>query len=730
MKLCLYPPIEGNQVMKDLNTLDHFKLSEDLVEVLMHKTQSPEPLFFRILVAYYFTKVASMMHCNIKTHDRGIIPVNMYAINLSPSGTGKGHSTNIMEEEVINQFRDEFLNSTIEVRANMNLDKLALERSIKRNSNRDVEEIAVKKEYDKLGAMPFSFDGGTSPAVKQVRHKVLMADAGSLNFEMDEIGSNLLGNVEVLTTYLELFDVGKVKPKLTKNTSDNVRNEDINGRTPTNMMLFGTGTKLLDGDKVEQEFDDMLGTGYARRCFFGYTTETNRVNTLTPGEIYDMLTSSKDSTFLSNLSNQLHSLADMVNFDKELTMTRDISVLLIEYKMYCEDKALTLGLHEETRKAELSHRYFKALKLAGTFAFIEQNHEITETILYNAIKLVEESGEAFAKVLTRERNYVKLAKYIASIGREVTHVDLVEDLPCYKGTAQIKQEMMSLATAYGYKNNIIIKKSFIDGIEFLSGESLKEVDTKSMTISYSQQMSDNYINEQVNFDDIQKLTQATGFHWINHYVMNGDRREKSIIPGFNLLVLDVDGGTPLDTVKLLFKGLKFHAYATKSNTDADNRFRLILPMNYELKLSKEEYTQFMENIYEWLPFDVDTSTKDRCRKWLANKASWFTNDGELFDVLPFIPKTQKNEERKKIYTDQQSLNNLQRWFINNTGEGNRSNQMIKYALLLVDSGHTYEIIHSMVRDFNDRLPNKLSDDELLSTIMQSTMKAISAREGA
>ena len=42
------------------------------------------------------------------------------------------------------------------------------------------------------------------------------------------------------------------------------------------------------------------------------------------------------------------------------------------------------------------------------------------------MKLVEDSGEAFDQMLTRDRNYVKLAKYISTVKRDVTHVDMVE----------------------------------------------------------------------------------------------------------------------------------------------------------------------------------------------------------------------------------------------------------------------------------------------------------------
>ena len=256
--------------MRDITTVPHFKPSEDIVEVLMHKTQATDPGFFRNLVAYYFCQVASMMRVDISTHDRGVIPVNMYAVNLATSGFGKGFSTNIMEEQVIGEFRTNFLEYTIDNLAQKNLYKIATSRAAKKATDPEEELLLVQKEYEALGAMPFSFDSGTTPAVKQVRHKALMANAGSLNLIMDEAASNILGNVEVLNTFLELFDVGKVKSKLTKNTAESKRNEDIHGRTPTNMMLFGTPIKLLDGGKVEEEFDTMLSIGYARRCFFGF----------------------------------------------------------------------------------------------------------------------------------------------------------------------------------------------------------------------------------------------------------------------------------------------------------------------------------------------------------------------------------------------------------------------------------------------------------------------------
>jgi len=713
--------------MKTFEEMEYHPTSEKLVNILCSKTQNSNPLFFRVLVGYYFSLVASMMRTTIATHDRGDIPVNMYALNLSTSGSGKGFSTNIIENEVINLFRSRFLEETFPILAENNLPKLALKRSNRKSTDPDEELVRVQKEFEQLGSLVFSFDSGTPAAVKQMRHKLLMADAGSMNLQIDEIGSNLVGNMDVLDTFIELYDVGLIKSKLIKNTSDNVRNEEIVGRTPTNMMLFGTPSKLLNGSKTEEELYSMLETGYARRCFFGYSRASNKIHEQTPEEIYAQLTNKDANLYLQDLSNRLENLADIINVNKRLVITKETSLLLIEYKLKCEREAHLYPEHEEIKKAEISHRYFKALKLAGAYAFIDDSTELTEAHLYQAIKLAEESGDSFNRLLTRDRAYVKLAKYIATCKRDVTQADLVEDLPFYRGAQGQKSEMLSLAIAYGYKNNIIIKKSFSDGIEFLRGETLKKTDINKMVLSYSTDITSDYRNEHAPFDQLHKLTQASGLHWVAHHLNGGYRNEENCIAGFNLVVIDVDGGVNISTAKLLLKNYKFLIYTTKRHTAQENRFRIVLPINYELAMDAKDYKEFMANIYEWLPFDVDKATNQRARKWLSHDGSYEYNDGDILDALPFIPKTSKNEERKELMNTQQSMDNLERWVINNIGDGNRNNMLLRYAMILLDGGFDFENIRQRVMTLNSKIADKLDEAEVMATIMITVAKTISKR---
>jgi len=701
--------------------------SEQVVNILCDHTQSDDRLFFRLLTGYYFSLAATQMRCSIDAPDRGQIPVNMYTLNLAPSGYGKTMSMNLLEERVLHLFRTRFLEETFPLLAEQNLPKLAMKQANRKSTDPDEELVRVTKEFAQLGELVFSFDSGTAPAVKQMRAKLLMANAGSMNLIMDEVGANLIENMEVFHTFIELYDKGLVKQKLIKNSSENVRGAEIVGQTPANLLMFGVPNSLMDGAKTEEALMSMLDMGYSRRCFFGYVKNGRRKSGRTAEQMFIDRTNHSNDAAVEALAERLESLADIINANKKLRISRDTCILLNEYQLNCEARAEQLPEHMEIRKRELSERNFKVLKLAGTYAFIDDSPEVTDEHIYNAIKLAEDSGEAYTQLLTRDQKHVKLAKYIANIGSDVTQADLTEDLPFYRGGAGVKQEMLTLATAWGYKNNIIIKKSYEDGIEFLRGETLKKTDLDQMVLSYSTDFATDYRNERAAFDQLHKLTQAPGMHWTAHHLIGGHRNEENCIPGFNLVVVDVDGGASLSTARMLLKNYKSLIYTTKRHTDNENRFRIILPTNYELALDAKDYKEFMSNIFEWLPFEVDTATGQRARKWLSCDGHYEYNDGELLDVLPFIPKTSKNEERKQLLNSQQSLDNLERWVINNIGDGNRNNMLLRYAMLLVDAGFNFEAVRVKVVELNHKIPDKLDESEIMATVMITVAKTLSKR---
>lgn len=643
--------------------------------------------------------------------------------NLPEDYDGKGYSVSIMEDEILFGFKSRFLEETLPILSEANLWKIASTRAARNGTDQQEEFDKISKEYNGTGAYAFTFDSATTPAAKQFRHKLLLAGAGSINFQQDEFASNLLGSVEILNLFLELYDKGVVKQKLTKNTKENQRNEEMEGKTPTNMLLFGTPSKLFDGGQTEDLFYSMLETGYARRCIFGYGSRDKKAyHSQSAEEIYHRQVQASNDATIQKWAGIFYNLASPANVNWTSDVPDDVGIRLMEYKIQCEREAELLPDHAEIKKAELSHRYFKAIKLAGIYAFIDSSLDVTLDHLMSAILLIEESGKCFERILDREKTYVKLAKYIASVETEVTHADLHEALPFYKSSNSSRNEMITLATAWGYKKHIVIKKNFVDGIEFFKGETLKETNLSECVVSYSDHFAYQYQNEKVPFEDLHQLTQTKGFHWINHHVKNGHRTEENIIQGCNLIVIDVDGGTPVETAAEILKEYKYLIYTTKSHSEAEHRYRIVFPTNYVIKLDTEDYKEFMNNILSWLPFESDETTNQRCKKWESHDGNYYYNDGELLDVLTFIPKTSKNETYRQQLSKIENLSNLERWFAQRIATGNRNNQMLKYAYALVDSGLSLGDVEKHVKSFNSKLNNPLPTAEIEGTILVSVAK--------
>lgn len=717
----------------DFSKMGYDPLSEQLVNVLQKKSQrntEADKHFFRTIIAYYFAKIASMMRAYTYTKTKQEKDIRLFTLALAPSGYGKGFTTSTIEQNVIHSFRERYELETKKLVTEDNLIKLTAVRAKRKKVHADELLPLTHAEYQSNGEDVFSFDSGTAPAVKQLRHKLLMSGIGSICLEMDEVGSNFSNNQELINIFIELYD-GIVKQKLTKTTSENKRNEEIVGMVPTNMLLFGTPSKLMDGGRTESDFYSMLETGYARRFLYANVEKDKKEKTQTAAERFASMTDTSLDLTMAAIASKLEDFADVKHYRKKISMPEDVELKYIEYMMYCEEGSREFKEHENLHASEMEQRHYKALHLAGVYAFVSGSTVITEDHLNHAILLCEDSGRDFHSLMTRDNNYVKLAKYIADIGKEVTNTDLHENLPFYKGSENQRKDLLNLAITWGYTNNIIIKKAYRDGIEFISGESLPKTDLDKLIFSHSFELAHNYVPREAPYDSLQELVSTNGVEYTSHHFKDKHRTGDKALPEFNLIMIDVDKDMSLDTARMLLKDYKCMFSTTKRHRKPGygDRFRIILPLSHTLSLSSKEYSEFMENIFAWLPFESDEQTKDIARKWSAHEGcEIYHNDGELVDAMAFIPRTRKSEEQKLKNDEIGSLTNLERWFRNNTGEGNRSNMMHKYARALIDSGYKLEQIRSAVLTFNHKIPDPLPEDEINSTIMITVTKELTKRE--
>ena len=492
-------------------------------------------------------------------------------------------------------------------------------------------------------------------------------------------------------------------------------------------MMFGKPTKLLDGGKTEEEFKTFLETGYARRLLFGYTIDSHRTKYASAQERYQQMTDVNLARDMVLIQQTFTNFAKRP-FNPVLQMSETNHVYLIEYQMKCEELADNFKDHQSIHKAEMAHRHYKALKLAGAYTFADNSTEITQDHLDYAISIVEDSGEAFHTLMRKQGPYERLAHYLADCDNEVTQHELIEELPFYRGSEAQRKDLMTLATSFGYKNNIIIKKRTLDEIEFFLGETLVETDLNSLTVAISKDIAYNFEvrDPKPPFDLLHKLTTAEGYQYTAHGFVNGHRKSENVIPGFDLLILDCDGDVNTSTVKVLLEDYAFLISTTKRHTEEQNRFRLILPLSHKIKLTSGEYSRFMTNVFEWLPFPVDEAAKDIAVKWASHPGYYEYNKGDTIDATMFIPETKRSDETK-AQISATGAGNIERWFKIHTSKGNRANHLYRFGMVLIDANLALGDIVEKLETFNNSLDVPLPEEQFRNSTVKSISKEFQKR---
>ncbi len=694
---------------------------EAVTKYLCENTGTDAEHYYRQITLFYFGILASTLQQSIELPSRERIPINLYIFNLMPSGAGKGFGLNIVEKIILEKGIEYYKKEVEEHAKTMSFEAIAEDLMIN-DPTLDLADVLEKLEKDlsSLGVMWHTFESATVPSIRQLRDRILYAGSGSLNLIVDEFGDNINQIYDALIAYLSLYDKGFIKNKLLKSTTENVRTLSLTGSTPANLLAFGTPVRVLDGSENEETLNKLLDTGYARRSLFCYM-ENVKSPILTPREMLDMELKHGVSAFDKRVDAWLYMIIQKSNYRKPIKISEDVYLEILEYKAACLELANEIPDIFSIKQTETKHRHFKVLKISGLLAFIDNEEEISSDHVKQSIAIVEESAENLEKIITTKKPYARLCKHLANIEEPMTLVDMLEDLSFMPTTITKQRELIKLAKAWGFKRNIIIQEKIKHDVEFYQAKVIKELEGNNISLSFSKNITEGYMHKTVLFKDLHKLTCKSGWHWVSHDLISNYRNEENCIPGFNMIVLDVDDNVKLQEAELFFKDYQYLIHTTKSHTEASHRFRIILPMSHELKLDKDDYRAFMRNISNWIPFQLDEATFQRSRKWLSNNSEPHYNEGSLFDIIRFIPDTEEEKQTRKLYNSSplKESDAIERWFIYQTEKGNRSNMLVRYSFFLKETGLSSMDIESKVLTLNAMLSEPLREKEVYSTIIKT-----------
>lgn len=702
------------------------QVTEEYIDMIQTLVHIEDRHLFEMMVFYFYGAMAGTHGASVESENFGNIPLNIYGIPLAPSGFGKNHTLNMIKDYIFNPFYEVFMDRTFDDAKDARFGEMAdLYAKAMRKSGSitppSTEEIfkEMENDYMALGSFNTFFEEATVAALRQLSSSVQMTNANSLNLIVDEIGSVLNDVTPALAPFLKLYDVGKMETKVLKHHKDSTRTIDLPFRTPANMLLFGEPDMLLNGSDNQEKFLDLINTGMGRRCFFCLVDSKPAISS-TAEELYELASSNRnkflDSSYWEELGNPEY-------HNKVIKLEKEQSLRLLNYRIENSKKALKYKSYEKLQKTELEHRHFKVMKLAGILAFIDKMDYVTDLHINIAITFAERSGLDFEKILNRPDPHEHVLNYLKeNRGEKITRADIHKNVPCFRGAMAKQNNLLDLAIASGYTENTIVSKTNINGVELFTANMLIPTDLDALIISASKDLAHNYVPRETTFEKLSKFVTMKGMNFCNHHFVENHRIGDKVIEGFNMVVLDVDGTATIGSVVSALAPYKYIIYKTKSYTEESHRFRVILPLSHRIYLDSAQFSKYMQNLYNFLPFSMDEAPKDVSRKWATcDKGEAILNESEDASLLPaswFIPDTRDSETIIKDLT-KYGNNGIIRYFAT-TQFGNRNNTLYRYARFLIDSGYkVFEEVIKKVEDLNKAFDQPIDSEELNTTVFKS-----------
>lgn len=658
--------------------------------------------YARLVSLYGVASIANSIRTEVVIPtDNETMPINLYGVGLAGSGISKSKTVNYVTSWIEECWRDikELGNKRLEV-----IDPFQLEEI------NDMTKDGVSVEY--------YYKSITDASLTKLIRILDIADYGSVNLIIDEFASVIGRDYELLSSsVLEIFDRGRLSVNLRATSKVKRANNPI----PFCFLGFGSSHLLFESDTAtEKLFMDLLLTGLARRSIF--------VNVKTTINKYTLDIDSDISKDIALVKNRFKEIVS--NYDhKTLSLTDEAKELYRATEKDNIEQSALVSEYKAIQKIYCRNIYWLALKISGIYAVANLHTEVTKEDYLNALEVVNDSYNDLISTVNRKEKYEILVDYLLERGETESEYTLTKELPFYKEIKN-KRQFLELAKGYAYDNNITLQIQDKRNITFYNARGKVKTDLdKPLLFSYSEDMAEGYFtNETVVWRDFYKVLTADGICYSAHSFKDGKRSNDTALTGFQLIILDIDGGVDLETAKILFSEYTYLIATTRNHQKEkkgkiEDRFRIVLPMEYTLDLDAETYTQMMKNLFEDLPIEVDKLSDIGRMYFSSAESKYWYNDGVLFSADKYIPHTQEEDLYKKegVKLSKKNINGISQWCIRNQS-GGRNNTLIKLALLLVDKGFTHDEAKEEIKRVNQQFDSPLSQSELERTIFKTLVK--------
>jgi hypothetical protein len=571
---------------------------------------------------------------------------------------------------------------------------------------------------------------GTKEGLYSIAYAQSMSGYGSLNLYTDEFGDIISSSTDMLNKVKELYD-GTYKAKIVKGNNDSSIKPDIKNII-CNMIAIGTKSGISSEDA--KELKKIVTSGLYRRSWvIDIPIADIEINDLDSRQV-------EIANYIAELDKNYKDIflykiqQDYGNRETYIEVTNDYSNRLKEIDKELIDRANSDKLNQfkqyDTGSLEL------IIDLSYIIGVLEASDIIDVNHLEQAYDFFNETRETVAETFTINHPYKSMYNLLMQ-RNNMTITEMIEfddTIPMMKTKVADNVAMLSELC---YRHGKVLNQTMGKVVRY-SIEELEENDLTNLIVSVHDEEDGAYaINFkpfETSWEMLKKIVVSSNIESFvaAHFeaslkAPDGHRKQDCYISGANLIIFDIDNGLSLEEASSLLQPYKYIFYTTKSHrsekSNGEDRFRIIMPTKTNFYIEPAQHKELYINLEQFIGLKKnDTQTRNVSRLWFTNpEAEVFENEGDLLDVTPFLPGTEKAEAflpklnalsanyEPNMSDNAKRIVGMKKHCLLNAAEGSRNISLFNLATFILYLGEQPE---EHVYSVNQMLSKPIDDTEI------------------
>lgn len=569
----------------------------------------------------------------------------------------------------------------------------------------------------------------TWQALQKAAQTVTDMHAGSVNIVSDELGDSIMSMSEIFTKLKSTWDTGISEGQV--NVSNGGEAYFLVQDLCVNALLFGAPAPFELVPAKKDKLLEAYVSGMARRSFIYHNDKYKK----SENRNFDF--EKKDSAFYEELDKYIKELKYFINNTEKIHYPQNIRDKLLEYDA---EKELERERSSSPIAEDLGSPK-KIEKLLGIIATLDLEDTINEEHLKFAIEFTEALDKTAEDTVEIKPAYMRIYNEIEkrSYAARTDIVKAIKDVTI----KDLDSQMILVQEHANILGNSLIKKDY-DGIvkykiEKLSSTNLDKV-IISVNLDPSNTQPQGFVRNTGTFKGLYKIVNSE-YRYSAGTFKNEYINDENYLQEQNLFIIDIDDGLTIKEAKQLFSQMTYLIATTRSHQKPKkkgnemvtcDRFRIILPTMSTFHLDYKRYSDMYMNVLNSLGIDeADKKCRNASRWYYGNpNGEYWYNEGQLLDIRSFIPDSAEHKEAAASVNKYETSTSTAptsirvdaaiRWFLSNTTNGNRNDNLFLLAILLKKEIQEDDW-EGWTRRANSCLSSPLSESDM-NTIIRSVSK--------